>query len=86
MQQEVMLQPAGANKRGVQREATQQPGGALKGSGASRGCGATRSHGTTNQVNGRQWRIKSVYTSRGREAVKLLKTQQTAGQTRDIGV
>jgi hypothetical protein len=54
VQQEVMLQPAGANKRVAQREATKQPDVMLKGGSASRGCGATRSYTPTSQANGRQ--------------------------------
>ncbi len=58
VQGEAMQQPAGENERAVQREATRQPDGALKGDGMLRGCGATRSHGTTNQASGRQRRVE----------------------------
>jgi hypothetical protein len=47
--QKVMLQPARANKRAVQGEATRQPDGPAKGSGAPRGCVTTSSH-TKNQL------------------------------------
>jgi hypothetical protein len=58
VQLEVTQQPARANERAAQREATRQSNSALKGGGASRGCGMTRSHMTTNRVNGRQRHIK----------------------------
>ncbi len=53
VQQEVMLQPPRANKRVAQREATQQPDCALKGSCMSSSCGTKRSHTKTNRANGR---------------------------------
>jgi hypothetical protein len=58
VQWEVMLQPARANMRAAQQEATQQPDGTLKGGSVSRGCSATRSHATTNRANGRRRLVK----------------------------
>jgi hypothetical protein len=58
VQQEVMLQPPGENKRAAQQEMTQQPDCASKGGCASSGCGAMRSHTKTNRANGRQRRVK----------------------------
>ncbi len=58
VQQEGMLQPAWANERAGQQEATKQPDGMPKGSDASRCCGTMRSHATTNWANGRQQHVK----------------------------
>jgi hypothetical protein len=71
VQQEVMLQPAKANKRVAQQEVTQQPDSVLKGGGKARGCGMVRSHIATNRANGRQQQVEGVNTSRGREAAQL---------------
>ncbi len=69
VQQEVKLQPAGANKRAAQQEAMGHLDGTLKGDSLPRGCGATNA--TTKrwhdyrQGNNQLGQTRGVSTSRG---------------------